>query len=96
MDYMTKLEGVPSKDDAMPGMAYFAGTGPAGKTCAQCKHRGLVRESRKATFSERLQDFVHKSYRTTQCAMFKRLCGDYGAAVKKTYPACKYFEQRAR
>lgn len=94
MDYMTKLEGVPSTDDAIPGMAHFAGSGPDGKTCGKCKFRGLVRESRRATFSEKLQDFVHKSYRTTQCQVFKRLTGEYGAAVKKDYKACKYFEPK--
>ena len=96
MDPMTKLDGVPSRDDALPGMAFFANTGPYGKTCGECKFRGLIRESTKATYSERLQDFVHKSYRTTQCQMFKKLAGDYGSPVKKDYPACKYFEAREK
>lgn len=96
MDYMTKIAGVPSTDDAIPGMAYFAGTGPDGKTCGQCKFRGLVRQSQKATYNEERQEFVHKSYRTTQCQMFKRLAGDYGAAVKKDNPACKYFESKPK
>lgn len=94
MDPMTKVEGVPSKDEALAGMAYFAGTGPAGKTCGLCKHRGLTRESRKARWVEKLQQFVHKTYRTKQCAMFKKLAGHHGSAVKKDYPACKYFEQK--
>lgn len=93
-DTMTRLHGVPSKDDALPGMAFFANTGPHGKTCGDCKHRGLVRQSQKATYSEAAQEFVHKSYRTTQCAMFKKLAGMHGSAVKKDYPACKYFESR--
>lgn len=96
MDTMTKLEGVPSRDDALPGMAFFASTGPAGKTCGDCKHRGLVRKSQKATYSETAQEFVHKSYRTTQCSMFKKLAGQHGSAVKKDYPACKYFEPKAK
>lgn len=37
MSYMTRLEGVPDTDDAKPGMAYFAGTGPIGKTCGKCE-----------------------------------------------------------
>lgn len=94
MSYMTRLEGVPDTDDAKPGMAYFAGTGPDGKTCGQCKHRGLTRQSRKGTWSEKLQQIVHKSYRTTQCAMFKKLAGMHGTAVKKDYPCCKYFEPK--
>lgn len=96
MDYMTKLEGVPSKDDAIPDMAFFAGTGPAGKTCGQCKHRGLTRESQKAIYNEKLQEFVHRSYRTSQCAMFKRLAGDYGTPVGADNLSCKYFEQKAK
>jgi hypothetical protein len=96
MSFMTKIEGVADTDEALPGMAFFAGTGPFGKTCGDCKHRGLIRESQKATYSEQAKDFVHKSYRTSQCAKFKRLCGEYGAAVKKDYPACKYFEQKAK
>jgi len=97
MDIMTKLEGVPSRDQAIPGMAYFAGTGPDGKTCGDCKHRGLTRESRKATYSEKIKEFVHKTYRTTQCKVFKRLNGGvHGTPVQKDYPACKYFEQKQR
>ncbi len=38
MSYMTRLEGVPDRDDVKPGMAHFAGTGPSGKTCGKCKH----------------------------------------------------------
>lgn len=93
MDTMTKLEGIPTRDQAIPGMAYFAGTGPAGKTCGTCKHRGLTRQSQKARWVEHLQQFVHKS-RTKQCALFKKLCGEYGAAVKKDNPSCKYFEAK--
>lgn len=96
MDHMTKVEGVPSTDDAIPGMAFFANTGPYGKTCGDCKHRGLTRQSQKAVYNEAKQEFVHRSYRTTQCAMFKRLAGEYGTPVKGDYPACKYFEQKAK
>lgn len=96
MDVMTKIEGVPTRDQAIPGMAFFAGTGPEGKTCGGCKHRGLTRTSRKSRWVEHLQQFVHKTYRTKQCAKFKKLAGVYGSAVKEDYPACKYFEAKAR
>jgi len=95
MSYMTKIEGVADTDDCLPGMAFFAGTGPYGKTCGDCKHRGVSRESRKGTWSENLQQIVHKVYRTTQCAMFKKLSGSHGGNVKKEWPACKYFEAKA-
>jgi hypothetical protein len=94
MSYMTKIEGVADSDDVKPGMAFFAGTGPCEKTCGDCKYRGLTRQSQKATYSERSQQFVHKTYRTTQCAMFKKLAGTHGAAVDKNWPACKYFEPK--
>lgn len=38
MSYMTRLKGVPDTDDVKPGMAYFAGTGPIGKTCGKCEY----------------------------------------------------------
>jgi hypothetical protein len=96
MSYMTKIDGVPDTDDAMPGMAFFAGTGPYGKTCGDCKFRGLIRESKKVTYNERLQQFVHRSYRTTQCVMFKKLSGVHGSSVKGDYPSCKYFEEKKK
>ncbi len=96
MSFMTKIEGVADTDDAKPGMAFFTGTGPYGKTCGDCRHRGLTRQSQKSTYSERLKEFVHKSYRTTQCAMLKRLSGHHGSAVEADYPACKYFEAKEK
>lgn len=77
-------------------MAFFAGTGPDGKTCGDCRHRGLTRQSKKAKCIEHLQQFVHKNYRTKQCAMFKKLAGVHGAAVKPGYPACKYWESKEK
>lgn len=94
MSDMTKLEGVPDTDDAKAGMAFFAGTGPYGKTCGDCKYRGLTRQSSREHYSEQLKEFVRKTYRTTQCVMFKKLAGEYGPAVKEIYPACKYFEEK--
>jgi len=96
MDYMTKLDGVPSTDDAIPGMAFFAGTGPFGKTCGDCKFRGLYRQSQNESWNEKIQNFVRKTYRTAQCQMFKKLAGEYGAAVKADYPACKYYEAKEK
>lgn len=97
MGKLTKLEGVPdSEDDVIPGMAYLPGTGPPGKTCGDCKHRGLTREGKKLKWNEGLQQLVPKMMRTAQCAMFKKLAMRYGVAVKKRYPACKYFEPKAK
>lgn len=94
MSYMTKIEGVADTDDLRPGMAFFAGTGPAGKACADCKHRGYMRESRSGKWNEGLQQIVHRAYRVTKCAMFKKMSGHHGADVALDNPACKYFEPK--
>jgi hypothetical protein len=39
-DYMTKIEGVPSKKAARAGMAYFSGTGPYDAACGKCAFYG--------------------------------------------------------
>jgi hypothetical protein len=94
MSYMTKIEGVPDTDDAKGGIAYFAGTGPEGATCGKCRYRGSSRQSTRGEWSEKLQRNVYRTYRTAQCAMFRKLAGRNGAPVKKTYAACKYFESK--
>lgn len=92
MSAMTKIEGVPDSDSALPGMAFFAGTGPAGATCGLCKHRGYFRQSARGSFDKRTNSTVHKSYRVTKCAQFKRMTGRHGSDVDADYAACKYFE----
>ena len=35
--YMTRMPGVPDRlNDVKPGMAWYCGTGPRGKTCGDC------------------------------------------------------------
>lgn len=86
MSVMTKIEGVADSDDAIPGMAFFAGTGPFGETCKGCAHRGYYKQSE-----------TGKTYRVNKCAVFKRLSGGrHGADIKASYSACKYFELRAK
>jgi len=91
---LTKLPDVPDKEDALPGMAYFAGTGPWGKTCGDCAHRGMWRRSSIEHYDERLKEFVAKTYRYGGCAMFKALTGKYGPAVADHNRSCKYFEPK--
>jgi hypothetical protein len=33
-----RIEGVPDRDSIRPGMAFYAGTGPLGKTFGSCEH----------------------------------------------------------
>lgn len=93
-DPLTKIEGVPSRDQAIPGMAYFAGTGPDGKTCKDCEHRGYYRQSEK--WSEERNCWVTNSYRVQKCAQFKSMTGRHGADVAADCRACKYFQQKSK
>ena len=68
MSYMTKLEGVWDRDSVKPGMAYFAGSGPFGETCGNCKYFDTARST-------------HKKCKAP-CAMFKKLTGR-GAVVDR-------------
>ena len=81
--YVTKIPGIPDRADALPGMAHFAGGGPDGKTCGDCKHRGVERVSCNDT-----------TYRSPQCALFIKFAKRQGARVKSGYAACKYFEAK--
>lgn len=94
MSYMTKLEGVPDRDDLYPGMAHFHSTGPDGTTCGKCKHRGYYRQSTKPSHNKKTGKEEYKTYRTMSCAMFKKLMGCHGPTIKGHYPSCRYFEAK--
>ncbi len=91
---MVKIDGIPDTDSIRPGMAFFCGTGPAGKTCGGCKHRGYRRESQNSVWNEKLQQDIHRSYRVQKCEMFKKMAGRHGADVDADNPSCKYFEPK--
>jgi hypothetical protein len=46
VEYLAKLPGVPSRADAVPGMAHFQGSGPSGTTCRDCKFHRYLRDDR--------------------------------------------------
>jgi hypothetical protein len=75
-------------------MAYFANTGPFGRTCGECIHHGYKRVSSKEKWNEYAQAWIAKTYKVTACAMFKRLSGNHGPPVGADNPACKYFEAK--
>jgi hypothetical protein len=77
MTHLTRIPGVPKKADAKPGMAFYAGTGPEGKTCDDCQHLGLS---------------YNGDWHPRRCAMFKKLAGMLGPNIRRDWPACKYFE----
>jgi len=86
MSHMTKLEGVPDRDDVKPGMAYFAGTGPWDATCGKCVHRGYM-----VNVYDRWGN-VLTVRKTKACVIYKQLTGQVGHVVKPEWKACKYFE----
>ena len=88
---MTKLPGVPDTDDVKPGMASFEGTGPSGKTCESCTHRGYYRTS-KPKFNRQTGMLEETRYRSKGCRMFLKLSHRHGPAVDKKWRACQYFE----
>lgn len=94
---MVRIEGVPSAEDAKPGMAFFQSTGPVGKTCGDCKHRGYNRESKNGTFNATTGTMTYRSYRVSACSVFRKLAGGtHGPAVDRAWSACKYFEQKVK
>jgi len=80
--------------ETAPGMAYFAGTGPFGKTCGDCINRGY-RRLRSPKFDAKLNEWVEKSYNYNGCAKFKELTGNNGPVIESLLHSCKYFEDKA-
>src|SRR5882672_8523264 len=74
-----------------PGMAFFAGTGPAAETCGTCKFRGYHRPGRDK-FDPTTGAYYTPQYRVGACGKYLELTGIHGPDVDKHLPACKYFE----
>lgn len=87
---MTEIPGVPSQAQVVPGMAHFAGTGPAGKHCDSCAFYGYWRK-RAERWDDRLQQFTRRTYCYGGCEKFWKLTGSHGPAVSKSNKACKYY-----
>jgi hypothetical protein len=92
MSHRTKLPASPTADDVKPGMAYFANTGPIGKTCDPCCYRDYWRNS-KGKFNPRTNLIEEKQTFYGGCRVFLKLSGGHGRASKK-WNACKYHEQK--
>ena len=91
---MTKVPGSPDSSTACPGMAYFAGTGPSGKTCGDCQYRGMWRAGERRNRNTGLYEDTR--YRYGGCVVFHQLAGKHGPPVRADYNACKYFAQKDR
>jgi hypothetical protein len=81
--FLTRIEGVPDRDSAKAGMAFFSGSGPPGETCGACEHCGPTSDTDRKTGKVR-------------CATFRKLAGRRGEAVDKRNAACKYFEAKPK
>jgi hypothetical protein len=93
MSIMTRLPGVPDRDDVKPGMAHFAGSGPFGKTCETCAHRGYWRAG-KGKFNKQTGLIEERRTRVQGCRMFLILSHRHGPPVKKEWAACKHYVER--
>lgn len=65
-----------------PGMAFWAGTGPAGATCGKCEHYGYHYDDDKGL----------PRRKTKSCAQFFRMTGRHGGSLTTSQSACKYFK----
>ena len=93
MSYLTRLSGVPDRDSARPGMAFYEGTGPSNTTCNQCQHRGYWRTGR-TIFNEQTGLLEERRTHHTGCAIYLKLSMRHGPQIKKEWRACKYFEPK--
>lgn len=68
--------------DSVPGMAYFAGTGPAGKICRGCAFWQDLSEDGK--------------WARERCAKYRDLTHRVGEKIPGGTKACKYFESKRK
>jgi hypothetical protein len=94
VDHLTKIAGVPDSAKLKRGMAYFENTGPFGRTCGECIHKGYRRKSSVEQWNDKLQQHIARWYHWSGCAMFKKLAGKHGPEVQKEWAACKYFKEK--
>jgi hypothetical protein len=80
---LTKIAGFPDRADAVPGMAYFRGTGPFATTCGSCTNHGYMRQAASG-----------KLYKVWGCLAYKKLTGRHGPEVARENESCKYYERK--
>jgi len=72
-----------------PGMAHFAGTGPAGKSCRECvfwKHEPHAYRAKNGKYGGAIKPAV--------CMKYQQITLQEGSPVPDEARACKYFEQK--
>ncbi len=87
--HLTKPQGeemASLQEKTKPGMAFWSGSGPLGKTCRECVNWGWSKHFRRDPWGE---------LRPRMCSKFIRLTGGQkGDGVPHHVEACKYFEER--
>jgi hypothetical protein len=74
---------------SVPGMAYFAASGPFGAQCKDCAFYGYHRVIR-----NKAGDAVRTMFQRNRCAKFHELTGQHGDPVPPATESCRYFERR--
>jgi hypothetical protein len=73
----------------LPGMAHWAGTGPAGTTCEQCRFFGYS-----APLRNGLGETVSAIKKDKCCHRYFRLMKQHGKPLLPQTPSCRHFEPR--
>jgi len=73
----------------VPGMAHFAKSGPAGKTCRECFHWDGCGEG---DGYHSINGRYRGALKPRACNKYRELMGATGNAIPHQTAACKYFE----
>jgi hypothetical protein len=72
-----------------PGMAHWAGTGPDGATCGQCRHYGYDTPLRNAH-----DNVIGTVEKLNSCRRFFELMRRHGKPLPPLTPSCRHFRPR--
>ncbi|WP_315749581.1 MULTISPECIES: hypothetical protein [unclassified Bradyrhizobium] len=86
-DYLTAAPPDQIARATHPGMAHFAGSGPALKTCRDCRFW----EHDHDYYSRRSKH--HGRIRPARCRKFRQLTNEVGAPIPDDAAACRHFEE---
>jgi hypothetical protein len=73
----------------LPGMAHWAGTGPADTTCGGCKHYGYASVVRDAQ-----GNVLHTVHKEKRCGRYWELMHRHGAELPPSTPSCRQYETK--
>lgn len=80
INYLTQIPGVPSRADAIAGMAHFAGSGPPDTYCRGCIFWGYQRGGKRFDGCRKYQQLMHQD----------------GPKIRGTNASCRYYAEAAR